>query len=309
MKTLNLQKLLHALIVAQEHSLLAASKKLHITQSALTRSIQSLEDELSIKIFRRKSTGIELTAEGQIIINKASELLSQAGELYADARALSSGARSVLLFGMDPVTADIFLTDTLMDVVKHSNLMQVQVKVESRSTLMSLLQDHSIDFFVADITDFSNIDMRDIHLTQLRQIRGSFYVRQGHPLSNNTKVPLQQIYEYPILTPTNVHESTWESLRWNSIDDEAWQRKRQIVCPNIQSLKEITRRTNAIFATADLNVSTEFETGEFLRIDHQVANHGDLRTLGILSLKASNLSIHSQQVMTDIIEKIRGNNS
>ena len=105
MKTLNLQKLLHALIIAEECSLVAASKKLHITQSALTRSIKSLEEDLGLQIFRRKSTGVELTSEGEMVIARARELLEQAGQLQADSRALSSGARSIVAFGLDPIIA------------------------------------------------------------------------------------------------------------------------------------------------------------------------------------------------------------
>ena len=49
---------------ANEGSLNSAAKKLGITQSALTISIQKLEEELGIKLFHRTKTGIRLTEKG-----------------------------------------------------------------------------------------------------------------------------------------------------------------------------------------------------------------------------------------------------
>lgn len=305
MKTLNLQKLLHALIIAEECSLVAASKKLHITQSALTRSIQSLEEDLGLQIFHRKSSGVDLTKEGEVVIARARELLDQAGQLQADVRALSTGTRSVVAFGLDPIIAHQILAEQLKAIIVDSRLMQIQVKIESRSTLFSMLTQGDIDFFVADINDFKPVDVKYIDVELLQTVRGSFFVRRGHPLAEKKSVSLAQIYDFPIITPSNVHENTWEELRWNNIDSTAPQRKQQLVCPDIAILKKITAESDAVFASADTSVAEECRAGTLRRLNHDVANDEDLRSIGLVSLKDGNLCIHSREIMSNLSQRIR----
>nr|WP_243748691.1 LysR family transcriptional regulator [Pseudomaricurvus alcaniphilus] len=302
---MNLQKLFHALIVAEECSLVAASKKLYLTQSALTRSIKSLEDDLGITVFRRKSTGVELTSEGEMLMARARALLEQAGQLRADARALSSGSRSVVGFGLDPVVAHHVLAAELTSLVADTRLMQVQVRVESRSTLLSVLLTESIDFFIADINDFTPLDVKDIAVQTLGQLRGSFYVRRGHPLSRRRNVARADIYEFPVLTPSNVHENTWDELRWRSINTGEPERKQQLICPDIGVLKAVTMDTDAVFASADLNVRAECAEGRLIRIDHRVADGKDLRTIGLVTLKDGKPGIHAKSIMASLAMQVR----
>ena len=297
MKTLNLQKLFHALVVAEESSLVAASRKLHLTQSALTRSIKSLEDELDIAIFHRKSTGVSLTSEGEVIIARARALLEQAGELRAEARSLSSGSQSVASFGLDPMIAGPLLASQLPGMITQSRLMQIQVKVESRASLLGMLLDKAIDFFIADTTEFKPAEIQNIHIDPLRQLRGSFFVRPGHPLATGLNITRKAIYAYPIITPSNVHEAIWEELRWHHMDANEPERRQQVICPDIPLLKTVTAQSDAVFACPDFAVSEDCTSGRLVRIDHRVANNEDIRTLGLVTHKDTNLSVHSKDIM------------
>ena len=305
MKTLNLQKLLHTLVVAEECSLVAASKRLHITQSALTRSVKSLEDDLGIAIFRRKSTGVELTNEGERLMKRARALLEQAGEFRSEARALSSGSRSVVSFGLDPILSHNLLSIQLKALISESRLMQIQVKVESRSTLLAMLLDKSIDFFMADISDFKPSDISNINIENLHQLRGSFFVRRRHPLNQQQRVSRTDIYDFPILTPTNVHESIWDELRWHGVDADKTERRQQFICPDMAILKDVTMNSNEVLATSDLSVEKECRQGKLVRLDHHVADRSDFRGIGLVTLKDGKLGIHAKDIMSSLAATLR----
>lgn len=51
--------------VAKEENITKASAKLNISQPAITKQIKNLENQLSIKLFERKSKGLSLTVEGK----------------------------------------------------------------------------------------------------------------------------------------------------------------------------------------------------------------------------------------------------
>ena len=52
-----------------------ASKRLHLTQSAITLKIKRLEDLLQRRLFLRTTKPLELTAEGEVVIGYALRLL------------------------------------------------------------------------------------------------------------------------------------------------------------------------------------------------------------------------------------------
>lgn len=56
--------------VAKEENITKASAKLNISQPAVTKQIKNLEQQLTIKLFERKSKGISLTAEGKKLYEK-----------------------------------------------------------------------------------------------------------------------------------------------------------------------------------------------------------------------------------------------
>lgn len=305
MKALNLQKLLHALVVTEECSLVAASKRLHITQSALTRSVKSLEDDLGIAIFRRKSTGVELTNEGERLMKRARALLEQAGEFRSEARSLSSGSRSVVSFGLDPILSHNLLSTQLKTLISESRLMQIQVKVDSRSTLLAMLLEKSIDFFIADISDFKPSDTSNINIENLQHLRGSFFVRRRHPLSQQQHVSRADIYSYPILTPANVHESIWEELRWHGVDADKTERRQQLICPDMTILKDVTINSDAVLASSDLSVAEECRKGKLVRVDHRITDRSDFRSIGLVTLKDGKLGIHAKEIMSSLAATLR----
>src|SRR5690554_6103639 len=78
MKSIDLRKLNHALAIAEAASYARASERLHLTQSALTRSIQALESELGLQLFDRGKSGVRPTVDGEKILDRARYLLLQA---------------------------------------------------------------------------------------------------------------------------------------------------------------------------------------------------------------------------------------
>lgn len=56
--------------VAEEENITKASNKLNISQPAITKQIKNLENQLSIKLFERKSKGVALTKEGKKLYEK-----------------------------------------------------------------------------------------------------------------------------------------------------------------------------------------------------------------------------------------------
>ena len=72
---MNMTTLEYFVALAQAPSINQAAQQLYISQSSLTRAIQSMEKELGIPLFYRDKSGITLTEAGQQILPEAREML------------------------------------------------------------------------------------------------------------------------------------------------------------------------------------------------------------------------------------------
>ncbi|WP_284139761.1 MULTISPECIES: LysR family transcriptional regulator [unclassified Virgibacillus] len=102
---MNIEQLVHIVEVAKMKSISKASETLHITQSGISQSISSLENELNIKIFRRSRIGTVPTEVGKEIILKANDVLNKVRELREEAEGQPNIVTGELrLAGMPGVT-------------------------------------------------------------------------------------------------------------------------------------------------------------------------------------------------------------
>ena len=74
-------KIFHA--VAEAGSFTSATVILNLSQSAISRQIQSLENELKIKLFERHARGLVLTDNGKYLFKTAHDIISKLKDVEA----------------------------------------------------------------------------------------------------------------------------------------------------------------------------------------------------------------------------------
>lgn len=99
------------LAVAAEGSITAASKRLHVTQSALSRQIKGLEDELGVALLERSAHSVSLTPAGEVLVRDGERWVQQADQIADRVRAASLG--DVLKVGYAPSLAGSLLGPAL----------------------------------------------------------------------------------------------------------------------------------------------------------------------------------------------------
>ena len=72
-------KIFHA--VAEAGSFTSATVNLNLSQSAISRQIQSLEQELKVQLFERHARGLTLTENGEYVFKTAHEVISKLKEV------------------------------------------------------------------------------------------------------------------------------------------------------------------------------------------------------------------------------------
>jgi DNA-binding transcriptional LysR family regulator len=95
-----LRHLQHFVAVAEERSFTRAASRVHLVQSALSVSVQSLEKELETRLFERTTHQVALTDAGQALLPEARRTLEAAAAARSAVIDANEGMRGTLRLGL-----------------------------------------------------------------------------------------------------------------------------------------------------------------------------------------------------------------
>lgn len=96
---MEIRTLRYFLEAAREENMSKAAERMHISQSALSKQLKGLEEELGKKLFVRHSFSIELTEEGMLLRKRAEDLLSIADKITAEFASMDDIIGGNIYFG------------------------------------------------------------------------------------------------------------------------------------------------------------------------------------------------------------------
>jgi DNA-binding transcriptional LysR family regulator len=97
---MELRHLENFVAVAEEHSFTRAASRVHLVQSALSVSIQSLEKDLATRLFDRSTHHVTLTDAGQALLPEARRTLEAAAAARSAVTDANEGMRGTLRLGL-----------------------------------------------------------------------------------------------------------------------------------------------------------------------------------------------------------------
>lgn len=106
---MDLRQLRYFIAIASAESLSRASVTVGITQSALTRQLQLLEEELGLPLLRRTGHGVTLTDAGQRFLDSAIDIVNRADAAVSDMQALRRTTAGSVVLGIPPMLAESLL--------------------------------------------------------------------------------------------------------------------------------------------------------------------------------------------------------
>src|SRR5215207_10080465 len=89
--------------IAEQRHLSRAAERLGLSQPALSKSLRRLEDALQVKLLDRNSKGLELTAEGSLLLARARDLRLSLRNVAREVTDVSQGRAGSLRIGVGPV--------------------------------------------------------------------------------------------------------------------------------------------------------------------------------------------------------------
>ena len=194
---LNLYKIFYE--VASNESISSASKKLVITQSAVSKAIKKLEEDLNTKLFYRNSKGVKLTDKGEELlfyVEEAFNNLITAERTMIESKTLNKGKISI---GVPSQIGSFYIFE---DITKfHKKYPNIEITIISKTTtqLLKLLERHEIDFIIDTSPINSKID--DIVIKPLIEVENCFVVKSDSSISVDKIKSIKDLSNYPLVLP------------------------------------------------------------------------------------------------------------
>jgi len=241
---MTLVQLRHLISLAESGSFSKSALALFITQPALSRSIRALEDELGMPLFDRIGRRIELTAFGREVVERAKQLVFEAGELRDSGRRMREGRGGVLRIGMGSGPGAMLMTPLLMRMATQHPKVRVVIARGGTDMLSQSLRDRLLDALVVDARSLKPAD--DLLVSGLREMRGVFMCRRGHPLTRSRKgVTFEMVRRYPIAS-TPLSDEVARGLIETYGPESHPERCVTVQCEEVASLVDVTRQSDAV---------------------------------------------------------------
>lgn len=193
---MNLNHLRHLIALAEHQSFRKAAEALFLTQPALSRSIQALEQELEVKLIDRDGKRNTLTAYGTVVVDRARRIIFEAKELLRGVALLKGGDFGSLSIGFGPTPAAILMQPFLTQMASRFPKVQLNIARGSVELLMQSLRNESVDIIAIDHRALLAAD--DQAIETLLPLRGGFLCRSGHPLTQMARIDLAALRRFPI---------------------------------------------------------------------------------------------------------------
>jgi DNA-binding transcriptional LysR family regulator len=246
---MTLVQLRHFVVLAEVGSYVQASSALFLTQPALTRSIQALEDELGGRLFDRIGRRISLTPFGGEVLSRARRLVADAEALKQAGKGLHAGLVGHLRIGLSSGPGALLSTSLMLHMAQHHPRLQLQISRGNTSVLIDELRDQHLDALVVDARSVR--PSADLQVSQVFELAAGFLVRPDHPLiQRGTPVSLDHALAYPIAsTPLSEEVARLLIDRFGpqaNPDDMVTLRSDETL-----NIVEVARRSHAIVLTAN----------------------------------------------------------
>lgn len=112
-ESVTLRQLRAFVAVAQEQSITRAAQRLHLTASALSMLVSSLEAELAVRLFERTTRRVVLTEEGQALLPSVQMVFKDLDQAFDGLRQLSARRRGRFAVATSPLLAATLIPQLL----------------------------------------------------------------------------------------------------------------------------------------------------------------------------------------------------
>lgn len=186
---MDIRQLGYFIEVARQGSYSKASQNLHLSQPTLSKTVKTLEDELSVLLFDRSTRRIELTDAGELVLSHAQHImksLDNLGSALSDFKKIKTGKIKI---GLPPLIGASFFPKIIGDFHHLYPNIQIQLIEDGGKMIEQSLLEGGIDVGVVVLP----VDKEVFEVIPLVERELVLIVNSAHPLAERTNVSFRDL--------------------------------------------------------------------------------------------------------------------
>jgi DNA-binding transcriptional LysR family regulator len=259
----DLKRLGHLVALADECHFARAAERVHLSQPAFSRSIQSIESDLGMRLFDRESGSVKPTPAGTFLIQRARRLLFDARCLQRDAMLYRDSQLGDTAFGAGPFATATLMPTVVLNLRRQYPGVNLRLETSHAQLLSERLLTEDIEFFVADVRDLPADPA--LQVQPLGRQAAHLFVRAGHPLAGQ-RCTFAQAWEFGMASgwlPTPLKALVARLLGLPAGIDPV----PVVQCDDLTLLRALALATDTVFASSDAWMRNDVPAGTFVRLD------------------------------------------
>lgn len=148
---MNLNQLEGFLAVVREGNLTKAAEKLYLTQPALSFQVKALEEEFGQTLFERDGKQMRLTGAGQVLKERARQILDLVEQTRRDVTGLKELQRGQLMIGANETTSLYILPPVIQAFRERFPGVEIHLTLRQSAEIVALVAAGEVDFGIATL--------------------------------------------------------------------------------------------------------------------------------------------------------------
>jgi LysR family transcriptional regulator, hydrogen peroxide-inducible genes activator len=242
---MDLDQLRYFVRVAERQNFTRAAEDLGISQPALSRSIQKLEEEFGQPVFERKTRSVSLTDAGTLLQARAQQVLAILEDTKAEIT--DDGQSGRVRVGAIPTIAPFFLPEVLRQFSREFPKATLIVQENTTDALLKSCTQGEIDLAIVALP----IPAKYLEVEELFEEELLLVLPLDHPLVDKEKIRLSDVEPWPFVLLDEAHclsDAIVSFCRQRSFQPVAVERTSQLAM--VQELVSLSHGVSMIPALA-----------------------------------------------------------
>ena len=190
-------QLKYFITAAETLSFTEAGKLHYISQTAITQHIQSLEEQLGVKLFAREKKRVHLTPAGEIFYMEAKAILERSKIAVSRARNAADGISGSLNIGYVKGQCFSRITPLIKKFYLQNPSVKFQIFRQAHLDLLMNLEKGKLDFIFNIV--YGNTDLTNYSYQRIGRDRLYAVLPPGHPYSQLSSIRRYDLRDEPFL--------------------------------------------------------------------------------------------------------------
>lgn len=166
-----------------------AADELDLSQSALSRSILRLEEEIGVPLFQRKSRGVVLNRYGQIFLKSANKALGEIDEAKQEITNQVNPTQGTISLGFIQPLGSSYIPDLISAFQKENPGIKFQLNQDNTRNILNGIEAGEIDVGFCSPPE-AREGLSAVHIMDQELF---LIVPRNHPLSNRKEIDLHEV--------------------------------------------------------------------------------------------------------------------